>query len=81
MGARRASAPAVQSGTNQREEALMMVLHLKRRPSGQSDLAAVISPVQQSLALASATGEMTRLAVTLNLAHMPSHGFPTVDLT
>ena len=37
--------------------------------------------MQQSLALASATGEVTRLAVMLNLAHVPLHGFPTADLT
>src|SRR6476620_7058849 len=45
-----------------------------------SDLAAVISPVQERLPLPRAAGQVTRLAVPLDLPDMPAYGFPSLDL-
>ena len=36
--------------------------------------------MQQRLALALAAGEIARFAMPLDLADMPAHGFPTLDL-
>src|SRR6476646_4286619 len=51
-----------------------------RRPPGPSNFPAVVGPMQQRLALALAAGEIARFAMPLDLADMPAHGFPTLDL-
>src|SRR4051812_7788548 len=45
-----------------------------------SDLAAVISPMQERLPLPRAAGQVSRLAVPLDLPDMPADGFPSLDL-
>src|ERR1700674_2795037 len=43
-------------------------------------LTAVVSPMKQGLALASAARQVARLAVTQDLPYMTAHGFPALDL-
>ena len=53
---------------------------LRANESHALDLAAVIGPVQQRLALPRPAGDIAGLAIALNLADVPADGFPAFDL-
>src|SRR5262249_47939058 len=46
-----------------------------------SELAAVVGPVQERLALSPAAEKIGRFAMPPDLLHVPTHGFPAFDLT
>src|SRR5262249_2691538 len=51
------------------------------RLPGHSNPAAVVGPMQQSLALPSTAGEITRFTVTSHLCPVTADRLPTLDLT
>src|SRR5262245_29439079 len=53
---------------------------LAERRRLSSELAAVISPVEQSLTLPPVAQKIARLAVALDLSDVPTHGLPALDL-
>ena len=50
------------------------------RLEDELNLPAVIRPVQQRLPLSRPAKQIAWLAVPFDLAHMPAHGFPSLDL-
>lgn len=46
----------------------------------ESNLAGVVSPVEQSLALFASAAEIAGMAIFLDLSNVAAHGFPTFDL-
>src|SRR6185437_7631951 len=49
-------------------------------PKDGSELPAVVGPMQQRLALTAPTGEVAAVTVTFDLADVPAHCFPALDL-
>ena len=66
--------------SNARSEPLWLAKPPRTGSRTTLQLAAVISPMEQGLALAPATGQVARLAVAYDLPYVTPHGFPALGL-